>query len=61
MTKKCARCSEEFETNIHTKKYCSRKCGLEVSNEKYKNKGQSELLKRGFFCWSEYVGRTVIV
>lgn len=61
MTKRCARCNEEFQTNFHTKKYCSKKCSLETSNEKYRNKEKSDLTAKGFFCWSEYVGRTVIV
>jgi len=61
MTKNCVNCNAEFTTKFHTKKYCSRKCGLVISNEKYRTKGQSELLKRGFFCWSEYAGKTIIV
>jgi len=61
MTKICARCKDEFQTNFHTKKYCSKKCSLETSNEKYRNKEKSDLTAKGIFCWSEYVGRTVIV
>lgn len=61
MEKKCLRCNTEFISKFHTKKYCSKKCSLETSNEKYRNKDNSELLSRGMFCWSEYKDRTVIV
>jgi hypothetical protein len=61
MAKKCARCNAEFQTKYYTQKYCSRKCGLETSNEKYRNKEKSELIAKGMFCWSEYKDKTVIV
>lgn len=61
MKKTCLKCSLEYVSKYHTQKYCSRKCSLEISNEKYRSKSKHKENTSGFFCWSEYAGGTVIV
>jgi hypothetical protein len=61
MKQNCIRCNTEFVTKTMSQKFCSSKCRMAISNEKYRNKFKPQKSDNKFFSWAEYGDRTVIV
>lgn len=61
MKGKCLKCNTEFDTKIKSRKFCSTKCRMAVSNEKYRSKFKPQKADGKFFSWAEYGDKTVIV
>lgn len=61
MKGKCSRCNTEFTTKIGARKFCSAKCRMAVSNERYRNKFKPQKSESKFFSWAEYADKTILV